>query len=73
MALADWACPSWWQVFLCWLSHWWRRIGRFYLRWKRLFPPDLWGPYGPWSRVVRVLERTIGRAVDLLRGRVGRR
>ncbi len=71
LALADWACPSWWQVFLCWLTHWWRRVGRFYVRWKRLFPPDLWGPYGPWSRVVRILERTVARVIRQIK-RVGR-
>jgi murein tripeptide amidase MpaA len=23
--------------------------------WKRVFPPDLWGPYGPWDRIGRAI------------------
>lgn len=35
---------------------------RLYVRWKRLFPPDLWGPYGPWGRIRQVLSRLTTRA-----------
>jgi murein tripeptide amidase MpaA len=24
--------------------------------WHRLFPPDLWGPYGPWGRIKRLVQ-----------------
>ena len=39
--------PTWW----CHLSHWW-----YEAIWHRVFPPELWGPYGPWERVRRVVE-----------------
>ncbi|HEY6233092.1 MAG TPA: M14 family metallopeptidase [Pyrinomonadaceae bacterium] len=39
--------PSWW----CHLSHWWSEA-----IWHRVFPPELWGPYGPWERVRRLVE-----------------
>lgn len=41
---------------------WWRE--RFWILWKRLFPPDLWGPYGPWGRIREVLKRLTGRGRD---------
>jgi hypothetical protein len=46
------ATPSrkWWWIFdRCW----WK--DHFWAIWKRLFPPDLWGPYGPWGRIWRVI------------------
>lgn len=39
--------PSW----FCQLSHWWNEA-----IWHRVFPPELWGPYGPWGRIRRLVE-----------------
>lgn len=67
---------KWWWIFdWCW----WK--DRFWAIWKRLFPPDLWGPYGPWSRirimvlaVVQPIVRGVGRVLGRMLGRVtGRR
>jgi murein tripeptide amidase MpaA len=47
---------------------WWKDL--FWAIWKRLFPPDLWGPYGPWGRIrqvaVTVLDAVVGTAVQLI-------
>lgn len=32
---------------------WWRRW-IYEAIWRRIFPPDLWGPYGPWGRLQRI-------------------
>lgn len=42
--------PTWW----CQLSRWWNEA-----IWHRVFPPELWGPYGPWERIRRVVESII--------------
>ena len=63
LALADWACPTWLQVLICWIKQWIR--DHLWARWKKLWPKDLWGPYGPWTRVTRVLD-------GVVRGRFGR-
>jgi murein tripeptide amidase MpaA len=39
--------PSWW----CRLRRWWNEA-----IWHRVFPPELWGPYGPWGQLRRVFE-----------------
>jgi murein tripeptide amidase MpaA len=46
-ALPALSLPSWW----CHLSRWWNEA-----IWHRVFPPELWGPYGPWERVRRAVE-----------------
>jgi hypothetical protein len=46
-ALPAVAMPAWW----CQLSRWWNEA-----IWHRVFPPELWGPYGPWGRIRRVAE-----------------
>ena len=62
----------WWWIFdLCW----WRELVAGI--WRRLFPWEIWGPFGPWSRirigilahvnpivsaVVNVVRRVLGRA-----------
>jgi murein tripeptide amidase MpaA len=40
---------------------WWRcHLKKFYYDiWHRVFPPELWGPYGPWERVRRVIESIV--------------
>jgi len=46
-ALPALSLPSWW----CHLSRWWNEA-----IWHRVFPPELWGPYGPWERIRRAVE-----------------
>jgi hypothetical protein len=67
IALADWARPSIWQVILCWLRRWWI-FDRFWAIWHRVFPPELWGPYGPWTRIVRFAENIAERVAAVVRG-----
>jgi hypothetical protein len=40
------------------LAHWWCDVFQWFTAaiWHRVFPPELWGPYGPWGRIRRVLE-----------------
>ena len=63
------ATPSWkkWCLFdlCCWKD-------RFWATWKRLFPPDLWGPYGPWDRVRRVMLGVVQLVVTVTAGLVAR-
>lgn len=40
---------------------WWK--DHFFAVWKRLFPPDLWGPYGPWARVQQLIMTVINLVV----------
>jgi murein tripeptide amidase MpaA len=69
LALCSAARPSWFQRFLCWILVWWRSIlDRFLARWHRVFPPELWGPYGPWTRVVNVVKGLVGRVIGRIRG-----
>ena len=36
--------------------HWcWWRLWFYEAIWHRVFPPELWGPYGPWGRVRRAI------------------
>ena len=62
IALADYACPSFWWVFVCWLRHRWWGI------WHRVFPPELWGPYGPWTKITRVVEHVVDRIATAIQG-----
>jgi murein tripeptide amidase MpaA len=41
---------------------WWCRLRRSFndAIWHRVFPPELWGPYGPWGRVINAVERVLG-------------
>ena len=41
--------PSWW----CRVRDWYEAI------WHRVFPPELWGPYGPWERVRKAVESIV--------------
>jgi len=39
------AVPRYWRPWIwCVIQRW------LYVAWRRVFPPDLWGPYGPWGR-----------------------
>jgi len=39
------------SYWLCWWRH---RLNDAI--WHRVFPPELWGPYGPWARIRRAVE-----------------
>lgn len=53
---------SWWLP--CWWRDWLLKLFR------RLFPPDLWGPYGPWGRIREFLGGLIRRVAKVVtRGR----
>ena len=59
IALCAYARPSFLRVILCWLRNtwwWWIRF-RFLAIWHRVFPPELWGPYGPWTGMIRLADR----------------
>jgi hypothetical protein len=63
------ATPSWkWWWIFDWC--WWK--DRFWAIWKRLFPPDLWGPYGPWGRIRRVFLTVVNPVVSVVAGLVAR-
>jgi hypothetical protein len=46
-AVPVFSLSSWWCRFRHWLNE---------VIWHRVFPPELWGPYGPWGRIRRVIE-----------------
>ena len=66
VALCAHARPSFLTVILCWIR------SRFWAIWHRVFPPELWGPYGPWTRIVRIAERIADRIVVAIRQVTGR-
>jgi murein tripeptide amidase MpaA len=43
------------------LPRWWCHLKRWLnvAIWHRVFPPELWGPYGPWGRLWRVVESLV--------------
>jgi len=56
---------------------WWRQ--HRYEIWHRVFPPELWGPYGPWGRIPEEIESAVStvvnpiiRAIDQLMGKGSR-
>jgi hypothetical protein len=62
---ADAATPTPWRLWvpifdLCW----WRT--KFWAIWKRVFPPDLWGPYGPWGRIWAAIQAVINPVLELV-------
>jgi murein tripeptide amidase MpaA len=72
LALCSAARPTFFQRIWCWIREWWFSIlNGFWARWHRVFPPELWGPYGPWSRIANVVKGIVGQIVGLFRG--GRR
>jgi hypothetical protein len=63
------ATPSWkWWWIFDWC--WWK--DRFWAMWRRLFPPDLWGPYGPWGRIRRAFLTVVNPVVSVVAGLVAR-
>jgi murein tripeptide amidase MpaA len=69
LALCASARPTLWQQILCWIRNWWRWIlGRFWARWHKVFPPELWGPYGPWSRITGLVSQVVRRIIGIVRG-----
>jgi murein tripeptide amidase MpaA len=60
IALCAYARPGRFAVILCWIRKW------FWAIWHRVFPPELWGPQGPWDRMlqfIRGIPKLIGRAI----------
>jgi len=56
---------------------WWQQ--HHYEIWHKVFPPELWGPYGPWGRVTEEIESAVStivtpiiHAIDELMGKGGR-
>lgn len=41
------------QRYLHWC--WWRNW-LYLVFWRRLFPPEIWGPYGPWGQIPRIVK-----------------
>jgi murein tripeptide amidase MpaA len=41
---------------------WWRQ--HQYEIWHRVFPPELWGPYGPWGRIPEEFESAVSTIVN---------
>ena len=74
IALCKHATPSFWAVWWCLLTNWLKK--RFWVLWHRVFPPELWGPYGPWTRIVIGIQKvvsTLGRSIaGLVRRVIGR-
>ena len=69
LALCAAARPTFLQRILCsWRGWWWRFRDWFWARWHRVFPPELWGPYGPWSRVVNVVKGIVNKITGLFGG-----
>ncbi len=60
----------WWILDLCWWREWVDGI------WRRLFPWEIWGPFGPWSRirilVVAVINPIVTPVVAVIRRVLGR-
>ena len=44
--------PTWW----CYLKRWLNES-----IWHKVFPPELWGPYGPWGRLRSIVEPLLRR------------
>jgi hypothetical protein len=68
IALCLYARPSRLMVILCAVRHWFSPIVGYWATWHRVFPPELWGPYGPWTRVERLAKRIAKRIVAVVRG-----
>lgn len=67
--LCDYALPSPIEMRLCRIKSWWHGYGeRFYTFWRRLFPPEIWGPYGPWTRIARQVEKVLEKFATRRRG-----
>lgn len=64
LALCAYARPGRFAVILCWIRN------RFWAILHRVFPPELWGPYGPWDRIVQVF-REIPKLISRVIGRMG--
>ncbi|HLF41979.1 MAG TPA: M14 family metallopeptidase [Acidimicrobiia bacterium] len=60
------AVPTFYWFRWCWWKAWLWAI------WKKVFPPELWGPYGPWSLIKRVLDRAIAPVIRLIKKAGGR-
>lgn len=66
VALCDHAKPGWFATIWCWIKH------HFWAIWKRLWPWELWGPYGPWNRIVQVIQTVVSAVVNPIVRVIGR-
>jgi hypothetical protein len=57
-------------VIFCRLKDWLRK--RFWVLWHRVFPPELWGPYGPWGRIRQVILGLPERIAKIAASLIGR-
>ena len=57
-AIPKYSLPVW----FCWFKRFNEAI------WHRVFPPELWGPYGPWERVRVVIAFIASPITRLFRG-----
>jgi murein tripeptide amidase MpaA len=69
VALCKHATPSILMVIFCRLKDWLKK--RFWVLWHRVFPPELWGPYGPWGRIRRIVTSVLGAVTKVVAGLVG--
>jgi murein tripeptide amidase MpaA len=58
------AVPNYW---ICWC--WWKN--QFWVLWKRIFPPELWGPYGPWTLIKKILNPIVAPIIRLIKQMLG--
>ncbi len=56
------AAPKYPWVIFTWC--WWRWL--YEATWRRLWPPDIWGPYGPWGRIKMVVSKVLGPILRVL-------
>jgi murein tripeptide amidase MpaA len=71
IALSAHATPGRIAVIWCWIRK------RFWAIWKKVWPWELWGPYGPWiwirESIVALIRFVVTAVVNVLKGIVGRR
>ena len=48
---------------------WWRQ--HHYEIWHKVFPPELWGPYGPWGRIPEEIESAVSNVVTPIINAIG--
>jgi murein tripeptide amidase MpaA len=70
IALCQHATPSLLMVIFCRFKDWFKK--RFWVLWHRVFPPELWGPYGPWSWIGRRIGSVIRRVAKIVASFIGR-
>jgi murein tripeptide amidase MpaA len=62
LALAAYEIPRPWVIMWCRIRGWICEA-----IWHRVLPPELWGPYGLWTGLTRLMPGVLSRVTDLLR------